>query len=377
MAGSDLGVVRKLQRRGKHPPLYGQLRDHLRNAILEGRLRPEQRLPTELELARHFRVSPVTAGRALAELSQEGLVIRRRKLGTYVAGPRARRRAGGGMMVAIVLSAVSDAAHPFAGSIVRGAERVLHGRGVSVCLVASNDFADRQRALPFAIPRDRTVAGAIVVTEQAAPQEGRHLLQQMPTVFLQTSRLIDGATGVRVDFCTAMIQVVEHLADLGHKAIALVMGPRDSLHPSVAEARDAALTRIRALGLTSREQWVLHGRYSVEAGRAMCERLLKLQNRPSAVICGDDFLAAGVLEAARHRGVSVPGGLSIVGMNDMPIATMLTPALTSVAVPAEELGTRLAEMLLDRIDGRVSSCEVMITPRLIVRESTGPPRRQA
>ena len=366
-------LIGKVQRKGNHPPLFAQLRDNLRLAILDGRLRPGERLPSEIEFAQLVGLAPVTVGRALADLSREGLVTRHRKRGTFVSGSVARRQARCGM-VAIVLSTLADAAHPFAGDIVRSAERRLRGRGFSVCLVAPNESVHRQPPAPFAVPRDPAIVGTIILPEEADAAESRELLERMPAVFFQNTSLVAGAGGVRVDLHSAMEQVVRHLTDLGHRNVGLLLGPRDHRHPSVAEARDAALTLLKAAGVTVDDDWVLHERYGVDSGRALCARLLSQSARPSALICGDDFVAAGALQAADAAGLSVPGDLSVVGMNDMPVATLVTPRLTSVAVPAGEIGNRLAEMLLDQIDHRVSPGEVTLEPRLVVRQSTGPCR---
>ena len=366
-----LRTIGKLKRKGDRSPLFVQMRDSLRTAILDGRLRPGERLPGEIEFARLVGLSPVTVGKALAELSREGLVLRNRKRGTFVAGVIDRRRARCGM-VAIVLSEVAHAGHPFAGGVVKAAEQVLRSRGFSVCLVARNYLGEQQYETPFAIPRDPNIVGSIILPEEADGHESRALLARMPVVFLHNVASVEGAGSVRINVRSAMDQVTQHLADLGHSRVGLILGPRDHVHPSVAEVRDTAIRSLADQQMTVRDEWVLHGRYAVDSGRAMCSRLLEQAEKPTAVICGDDFLAVGAIQAAQAARVSIPAGLSVVGMNDMPVATMVSPRLTSVAVPAGEIGTTLAQMLLDRIDGRVSSGDVTLEPHLVVRQSTGP-----
>ena len=371
MSGTQIAkLIGGLKRQGKHPPLYVQVRDRLREAIMAGKLRQEQRLPSEVALAQQLGISAVTASRALADLVQEGLLTRGRKVGTFVSGRRDKAQTGGGM-VAIVLTTVSDAAHPFAGGIIKGAERVLSLGRYSICLVAPRNFAEPDGDAPFGIPRDPLLRGAIVVPEEAGPEESKRLIERAPAVFFQNTRPMEGAGGVRVNLHSGMDQVVRHLVDLGHRRVGIIVGPRDHLHPSVAETKEAALTALRAAGVEARQEWILHGRYSVESGRALCARLLDMQERPTAVICGDDFVAVGSLQAAQSRGKDVPGELSIVGHNDMPIATLVSPQLTTLAVPAEEIGMKLGEMLIDAIERTASPGEVVIDPQLVVRQSTG------
>jgi len=102
------------------------------------------------------------------------------------------------------------------------------------------------------------------------------------------------------------------------------------------------------------------------------QRLLELERRPTAIFARNDFTAMGALSAARDRGLSIPGDLAIVGFDNVPLAAFTTPPLTTVEQPTAQQGQHAAQMLLDRIEGKVEGehREVCFDCRLIVRAST-------
>jgi LacI family transcriptional regulator len=113
----------------------------------------------------------------------------------------------------------------------------------------------------------------------------------------------------------------------------------------------------------------------LEGGERAMQKLMSLSPRPSAVITSNDLMAVGALQAALHAGLGVPADVSIIGFDDVPIASMVVPQLTSIQLPRREIAARaFSSLLLATRDGTVAESEV-VHPRLIVRNSTGPARR--
>jgi LacI family transcriptional regulator len=149
--------------------------------------------------------------------------------------------------------------------------------------------------------------------------------------------------------------LANHLLDLGHVefgVIAQITGNSDRAAGRVMGIREALATRGVALAQ---------------------ERLIECPHKITAVICGTDVLAFGALIEARKLGVGVPRELSIAGINDAEFAAHLTPALTTMRLPADEIGTRAAEYLLGRVDSLPKDAATQVAVRLIVRASTAPP----
>jgi DNA-binding LacI/PurR family transcriptional regulator len=123
---------------------------------------------------------------------------------------------------------------------------------------------------------------------------------------------------------------------------------------------------------------VYEGDFLVESGYAAAREFLNLPEPPTAVFAFNDNMAIGILQAARELGVDVPGDLSVVGFDDVDLAKALTPALTTVRQPLQEMGRAASSLLFRLLDGqRVDVTRVELSTRLIVRSSTAPPRRRA
>ena len=157
-----------------------------------------------------------------------------------------------------------------------------------------------------------------------------------------------------------------HLADLGHTRIAFVSGPPTfrSSHERRAGFEEALSER--GLGLP----YAAEGAYTFDSGIECGRELLQMSPPPTAVFCGNDEMAAGVLQAARQLGVRVPEDLSIIGFDDFQIASRLWPTLTTVRTPTREIGRIAVERLIGVDDARDPKGRL---PTLVVRDSTAAP----
>lgn len=164
----------------------------------------------------------------------------------------------------------------------------------------------------------------------------------------------------------------QHLLELGHSRIAVIMGPADvlcsrarvdgfrSAHDQAGVAWDPALVR-----------W---GAFEAANGYHHALELLSQPDRPTAIFAGSDEISLGVARAARECGLRIPDQLSLVGYDNLPITAWLNPALTTVNQPLREMGGLAAQILLTLADGRVpSSTRVDLMTELVVRDSTAPP----
>lgn len=163
----------------------------------------------------------------------------------------------------------------------------------------------------------------------------------------------------------------EHLVGLGHRRIAYVGGIADA---DCNQARfHGFLAALSAHGLPAVDDLIMHGTFRKGFGEAAATHLLELPAPPTAVFCGNDRIALGILAAARRRGVAVPERLSIVGFDGTYEARQSVPALTSVTQPLHQMGAAAVRALLQRIGGEEpGSHRVELATELVVRESTGP-----
>jgi LacI family transcriptional regulator len=159
---------------------------------------------------------------------------------------------------------------------------------------------------------------------------------------------------------------------MGHRRFGMVSG--------FTQANDRARLRIagvrRALaaeGLDLPNARISQQPFSLAGGRAGLLQLLGLAEPPTAVVCGNDLLAVGVLLEAEQRGLVIPRDLSVVGIDNLEIASHIAPSLTTVHLPTAELGREVAEHLLARLRGDPRGSRTEMPIELIERRSSGPP----
>jgi DNA-binding LacI/PurR family transcriptional regulator len=167
---------------------------------------------------------------------------------------------------------------------------------------------------------------------------------------------------------------VSHLAHLGHTRIGLSIGPPRFV-PSARkrEGFAAALAAHVEVPAEEAQHWVAEAVFSVEGGAAAAGELL--DKGATAVVCGSDLMAIGAVRAARARGLSVPGDVSVVGFDDSNLVAFLDPPLTTVRQPVAQMGSQAVSALVDAIAGQpVASREYVFAPEMVLRGSTGPAR---
>jgi len=202
--------------------------------------------------------------------------------------------------------------------------------------------------------------------EVCAPQDrGRN--QHVVLMETEASR----CPSVRFDNESGADAAFRHLLDLGHRRIGHLAAVFDA---PAFHIREAARRRVLAeSGLDPDAQPRATTPIAIDAAREAAGPLL--EERPTAVFCDDDLIAAGLYMAARERGLRIPGDVSVVGFDDMDFARALEPPLTTVALDGEQLGATSFELLAGRIGGRRTRRRVVLPAELLVRGSTGPPRQ--
>jgi LacI family transcriptional regulator len=167
-------------------------------------------------------------------------------------------------------------------------------------------------------------------------------------------------------------EAARHLADLGHRAIGHISGPSSFL--SAHERRRGVIEGLASRGLTLDGRYHAEGGYTFESGLAAARQLLALQPRPTAIFAGNDEMAAGVYRAAREAGLDIPRDLSVIGFDDSPIADKVWPPLTTVRLPIRQMGALAARKLLaEEQNGPAEAQETVVTPALVIRQSTAAP----
>lgn len=183
-------------------------------------------------------------------------------------------------------------------------------------------------------------------------------------------------SSVGFDNRAAARRITEHLLQLGHRRIAMMAGPtagNDRATARVAGVRAALATA----GLSLPPAYLTERPYTVPDGHAATVALMSLPEPPTAIVCGNDHLALGALAGARALGLSVPRDLSITGFDDLDFAAYADPPLTTVRVPAAEMGQRTADYLATAATGTPAPASAVLEAPVMLRNSTGRPTSQA
>ena len=175
------------------------------------------------------------------------------------------------------------------------------------------------------------------------------------------------------DNAGASAKAVHHLVEIGHSRIGMVAG--------ISEGNDRARARQRGVkealrqhGLNVVPELFVEKPYSHNDGRDGLSALLEHPTPPTAVVCGNDVLAMGVLFEARDRGIEVPEALSVIGFDNLPITEQLSPALTTVEVPSEPIGTAAAEAIVQHLADGTEIISRSFEAPFLLRQTTKAPR---
>jgi DNA-binding LacI/PurR family transcriptional regulator len=267
---------------------------------------------------------------------------------------------------------ITDITNPFYPAVVRGVEAAALNLGFSVLLYDTAE--DKQReAQALQLLRERQVDGLVICSSRLSkPRLAQLAHGKTPIVFVNSQPAPATVGSVETDHEAGMRAAVEHLVQLGHRRIAYLGGPPGSQvqQRRLKAFRDAS----RDLGVRMQEG---SQEPTVEGGAAGTRELLAkydAERRATALITYNDLMASGALLAARAAGLRVPADLSLIGHDDIPMAALLTPALTTVRQPMQELGSRAVAMLVAHLESTVTANPTVLSlhPQLIVRASTGP-----
>jgi LacI family transcriptional regulator len=266
-----------------------------------------------------------------------------------------------------------DLQHPFFHEVLGGLKGCIGAGGYDLLLFASerpgNGYGDHSYLKRC---RHHNVDGAVLMGVDADDPEVRRLLRaELPCVGVDVE--IEGARTAYVmsDNAVGAAAAVRHLHGLGHRRIATITGLLDK-KPGIDRLRgyrDAC----RELGLGFRDEYVAYGDFYFEAGQQAAQRLLGLDEPPTAIFAASDMMAIGATRAAVEAGLRLPDELSIVGFDDMQLAAHVHPPLTTVAQDKAGLGVAAARALLREIEGAEPATPVTLPVELVVRRSSAAP----
>ncbi|MCZ8520267.1 MULTISPECIES: LacI family DNA-binding transcriptional regulator [Paenibacillus] len=212
--------------------------------------------------------------------------------------------------------------------------------------------------------------GIIVMSQSASDQEFIEYASAKEIPLVVLNRPVEGVEVMNLlpDDRGGAFRLAEHLLEQGHRRIALIEGKAG--FKSSQARREGFLEGLAKHGVSMDESLIVPGEYNLESGYLGMGRLLDLPERPTAVFCSNDDMALGAVKAVTERGLSVPGDISVAGFDDHLFSGFMTPALTTVRRPIEEISRAGAERLLTFIDNKVvEKSTVLFHTELVIRDS--------
>jgi DNA-binding LacI/PurR family transcriptional regulator len=268
--------------------------------------------------------------------------------------------------IGVVVTSISD---PFNGEVVAGLEEAANQQGYSVSLATSQGLPEREISVVRAFQSQR-VDGILVASSRVGSNYATLLADlQIPVVLLNNQHPGEFAYSVRIDNMQGAFEATNYLLELGHRRIAY-LGDIHGLH-SDAERRGGFQKAMTDAGLTIPANFLLCGDGKMElATEVTVDLFASPKQKPTAILCYNDMTAVGVMEAAKRIPLRLPEELSIVGFDDIQLAALLTPGLTTVRQPKRQLGMQAMNLLLKLVRGEGAERSILLPGELVIRQST-------
>ncbi|MBC7321261.1 substrate-binding domain-containing protein [bacterium] len=268
---------------------------------------------------------------------------------------------------------ITDITNPFFTTLARGVEDTAMKNQFSVIFCNTDEDPEKEVLYLELLARKR-VDGVILASASGKRTPLKSiLLRNIPVVLID--REVDGLGDldiVKGDSIYGAYLLTKHLIDLGHKRIGIIVGSKN-----ISTAEDRVEGYKKALiesGITIDEELIRFAKYSREDGYRVTKELLNLENPPTAIFGGNNFIAVGAMMAIRDCGLRVPEDIALVSFDDIESLSQVYPFFTVVTQPAYSMGVIAAELLIRRIEDKDRVRErrrVILQPELIIRESAG------
>lgn len=263
---------------------------------------------------------------------------------------------------------VPNSANPYFAEILAGIEAACYEQDYHIIMGNANDDPEREQSY-LQVLLSRQVDGILLISTGAFENSIRLLSEnKTPVVMVDRSTELTTVDEIFTDNHRGGYLATEYLLSLGHRRIACVTGP-SFLTPSSARVqgyRDA----FTSANLKSCDDWIVTGDFQHKGGYDAAQRLLQLDEIPTAIFACNDLMAVGMISALQGAGLRVPYDVSVIGYDDIPLASYANPRLTTIAQPARELGHLAVERLLQRFnDPDAPARHEMLPVALVERDS--------
>ena len=334
-------------------------------------------MATIKDVARQARVSVGTVSNVLSESVSVGAELRERvyaaieKLDYHPNYVARSLKANSTKTLGLI---ISDITNPFFPQVVRGAEDCAFKNGYLLITFNTDDQIEREKQV-LSVLRSRRVDGVLLVVAPGADGDVTHIRNTVesgiPIVCLDRIPLGIPLDSISVNNIKGAQVCVRHLITQGHRRIGIITG---SLSLQTARDRlEGYRAALRENGIEPEPDLIVEGNFRQETGYRLGKNLLLQQRRPTALFVSNGTMTIGVIRALNETGLKCPADVAIASFDDLPLADVFKPHLTAVAQPAYQIGYEGTELLIGRLQRKITSrkrVSMRLDPELKIREST-------
>jgi len=322
-------------------PKYILVEEHIRQAIKHKKL--VDKLPGERSLAKELGFSYMTIRKAIDNLVSAGVLYKIPTKGTYVADPRTLKTKTRTIGYFLDSSIVAGLSSPYYSLIFDAIEKEATRNGYSLVYFSDQDDAKLMSVL-------KKLDGVIASCFHRIENVIQGIKEVVPVVVIDNSAADKTIPSVIIDNFSAQVEAVDYLCGLGHRRIGFMTGLEDSdIGRDRYEGYKSGLSK---QGIEIDERLVYRGNYSFQSGLDGAAHFLKLDKLPTAIMCANDSMAFGAINKLHGAGLNVPEDISIIGFDDIEIASQIIPPLTTVSAPINDIAIRAFNMLESLIVGK-------------------------
>ncbi len=338
---------------------YISVKEKIKDGIRSGEV--NGKLPGERALAQIHGVSYMTVRRAITELVEEGILHKFTTKGTFVSHSKMTPKITHNIGFFLDQGIKEGISSPYYSLVFNALEKVVKQKGYNLVLFSEPDDLNP-------LNNQKKIDGVIICCFPRIENKIQELKRMLPIVLLDNLSSDKSIPSVTLDNFNGSSEAVNYLWSLGHRRIGFINGLLDS---DVCRERLMGYTStLVSQGAKVDEELIFKGDFSYESGEQGAKYLLSLKNPPTAIMCANDSMAIGAMKVIRENGFQIPDEMSVVGFDDIVVASKVFPALTTIAAPIDAIVERSVGMLLSMIEGVDLDYQHAILPaHLTIRNS--------
>lgn len=339
-------------------PKYKIVEQEIIEAIKDQRI--IDKLPGERTLAAEFGFSYMTVRKAVNNLVNQGVLYKIPNKGAFVMHEsNAPKTLTLGYF--IDKNIVAGIGSPYYSMIFNALEKEAAAHDYSVIYFSDSDLKRLDKVLAKV---DGVIATCFPYNEEIIA----YIKQKVPMIVIDNSSQDQSIPSVVIDNFNADYMTVKYLHDMGHNSIAFIAGLDDC---DVGKDRLKGYSQaMKDLGTETSQSMIFNGNYMYESGMQGAEYFMQLEHFPDAIICANDSMALGLIQKLKQSGIDVPADVSVVGFDNISVASQVVPALTTLATPTEEIAYHSYTLLRQIIDGEeIEQRHLSLPAKLIERDT--------